>query len=333
MRNTPSSPNNRNNTNSRQPLSPLAFFTQLFLFNLARLAQTHRTTHSDRRLITAPPNTERRLIVLSTEGRVVLHQGDTNRHLLSAFFSLMHLISIINATGIGRGARTRSAFDTLDFNAGLSSLLSLHILYDLSQATSYSLMLEISRLIIDALIIDDFEMHRGRAFSDIRSEIFPDFHPRPPHDDRPSFGALTTAGAFAFIERPIAVPLPQNGKNSKTLSEIEGFDINDVPEEFCCQLSGDIMDDPVIDPTTLNDTALLWLDTPESQKSALDRGNYDEAHRFERSWLERAINDKGGKSPMTRQDVEIALISDSKRKDEIDNFVLLQTSGLANLSF
>ncbi|OGT25945.1 MAG: hypothetical protein A3I77_01665 [Gammaproteobacteria bacterium RIFCSPLOWO2_02_FULL_42_14] len=300
------------------------------------------------RLITAPPNNERRLIVRSTENRMALHQGNTVNHLEFALFSVMQLIgSFISATGIGMNS-VPDLFVINDFSQRERSNLFGTLFVTNMVQTLMRISMNLSRMESWG---DFVENDLLRAHVDLRAHHVADFpelmgnnpfywpeHRRPiifDFDYQPNLGALTTAGTFLSVERPI--PVPQTGKNAKTLSEIAGFDTSNIPDEFCCHLSGEIMDDPVIDPTTLNAAALTWISAPESEKETLDRGNFDEVPRFERKWLERAVSDKDGDSPMTRQPIVTPLISDSATKGEsikkrIEDFVQSQVTSAATAS-
>ncbi|PIZ03463.1 MAG: hypothetical protein COY58_09255 [Gammaproteobacteria bacterium CG_4_10_14_0_8_um_filter_38_16] len=172
---------------------------------------------------------------------------------------------------------------------------------------------------------------QGAMFDD----EFPDFHRRdtffhlPPrhHQPRMQHGLAPTAAPMAmqqFIDQTIfdAIPrppvqIPEEGVNAKALAELDGFDTTSIPSHFSCPLSGDIMDHPVIDPTTLN----------------ASRTNIDEAPRVERAWLERAISESNGKSPFTRQPVVSPLIPDAQRKTDIENFVQEQVSKHSSAAF
>jgi hypothetical protein len=121
---------------------------------------------------------------------------------------------------------------------------------------------------------------------------------------------------FDEIPRP-PVQIPEQGVNAKALSELDGFDTANIPSHFICHLSGDIMDNPVIDPTTLN----------------AGRNNIDEVPRVERAWLERVIAESNGISPFTRQPIVSLLIPDAQRKTDIENFVQEQFSRHSCASF
>ena len=310
---------------------------QTIILNELSLLMTHliQNTSNHRRLITAPPNNERRLIVRSTENRLVLHQSNVSHHLGFALFSALNLIrSIISATGMGRMAFAGDSLPDSDLGLrGLSdrdfspqlfsdlirmqlitSMMQMH--EDLFHVQSLHQQLSQFRQRFTRMVFEENNLHMGGIAH---------YRPMPLRfGDQPNIGALTTVGTFSFPERPI--PLPQTGNNAKTLSEIPGFDTSSIPDEFRCHLSGDVMDDPVIDPTTLNAAATTWVSAAESEKETLDQGNYNEVPRFERTWLERAIAEKDGDSPMTRQPIVTLLISDSAMKVRIEDFVQSQTS-------
>lgn len=46
----------------------------------------------------------------------------------------------------------------------------------------------------------------------------------------------------------VAPVIPSYGRNAQILSEIVGFNGDTIPENYCCSLSAEIMDDPVYDP-------------------------------------------------------------------------------------
>ena len=94
-------------------------------------------------------------------------------------------------------------------------------------------------------------------------------------------------------------------------------------DHFCSAITMEVMENPVIDPTTLNAQALVWLSAPAAEKSTLSRGNFDDVPRYDRKTLERLIGVDGkGKSPATRREfTAIQLIPDEKLKAEIDLFM------------
>lgn len=126
---------------------------------------------------------------------------------------------------------------------------------------------------------------------------------------RRSLGAGNSDAAtqqFLFsdsVPRQQPAQMPKQSLNAKELARLadnHGFDKNSIPENFCCPLSGEIMDDPVADPTRGEET--------------------DE--RFEKAWLVQAIKTCKGKSPYTRKDVDIdSLVTDAQRKTKIEEYM------------
>lgn len=100
-----------------------------------------------------------------------------------------------------------------------------------------------------------------------------------------------------FSTRPSqSVQMPIQGVNAKTLSELSNFDMGSIPEEFCCSLRSEIMDDPVYDPAH-----------PQ--------------YKFERQWIERRLQEKS-ENPYTRTALsKTQLIPDKQLKNKIDDYV------------
>lgn len=96
-----------------------------------------------------------------------------------------------------------------------------------------------------------------------------------------------------------------------------------VPNEsFNCGITFAVMDYPVIDPTTLNDAAKIWLAATPEKQATLHCGNFKEASRYDRESLIRLMNDDSGKSPTTRLPfTKEQLIPDTVLKAEIDAFM------------
>ncbi len=125
--------------------------------------------------------------------------------------------------------------------------------------------------------------------------------PRMPRNFSHVIGA--TVATQQFIDQTIfdsiahtPVQMPELGQNAKTLSELANFDITGIPEEFCCSVSQEIMDDPVYDPAH-----------PQ--------------YKFERQWIERSLQNKA-ENPFTRTPLCIDhLVSDGQLKSEIEAFV------------
>ena len=91
---------------------------------------------------------------------------------------------------------------------------------------------------------------------------------------------------------------------------------------FYCAIICEVMDDPVIDPTTLNTTAVAWLAASPEEKTILDCGNFKDVSRYDRRSLVRSINNGVGKSPNTRLPfTEQQLIPDTELKSKIDLFM------------
>lgn len=110
-----------------------------------------------------------------------------------------------------------------------------------------------------------------------------------------AFQTALRASFFACAQ-PTIIALPSRGKNAKALSEIDGFDMNNIPENLCCPLSGEIMDQPVYDP--------------EHPK-----------YKFERAWIEQRLADKE-ENPFTRTSLTItALVNDTALKTDINYFM------------
>ncbi len=109
------------------------------------------------------------------------------------------------------------------------------------------------------------------------------------------------------------IQIPQENKYALILSGIKNFDFDSIPAHFCCPLSLQIMDDPVIDSTTL----IPGVDPNKPAK------NYNDVARYDRKWLERAIA-TNGKSPTTRQTITTPLIADALLKSQIDAYVKAQ---------
>jgi hypothetical protein len=140
--------------------------------------------------------------------------------------------------------------------------------------------------------------------------------------------------------------LPTQSEFAIQLSKISGFDPDTIPDEFCCPLCGDIMCDPVIDPTTLNQEALTWLNIAKEksdraeltslsiaidERKGLAQGNLNKVSRFERRWLQQAADNKNGESPVTRQPVG-TLISDALLKGKIEDYVRSQQLAAATVA-
>ncbi len=112
-------------------------------------------------------------------------------------------------------------------------------------------------------------------------------------DDEPAFTQVLNASLFHSVQ---ATTLPAQSKNAKALSEIAGFDCNDIPDHLCCLLSREIMDDPVFDPN-------------------------HPAYKFERAWIEKRLVDKQ-ENPFTRTHLlQVNLVSDNELKTKINLFM------------
>ena len=101
---------------------------------------------------------------------------------------------------------------------------------------------------------------------------------------------------FFSSSSPQLFQFPNQGVNAKALSELANFDITGIPEEFCCSLSQEIMDDPVYDPAH-----------PQ--------------YKFERQWIERSLQNKA-ENPYTRTPLsKTQLIPDTQLKNKIDDYM------------
>ena len=109
--------------------------------------------------------------------------------------------------------------------------------------------------------------------------------------------------------------------NSEVLEKVK----HTSPDDNCftCAISLDVIDDPVIDPRTLNSAALTWLSASFAEKAILDCGNFKDVPRYDRKMIERLIGDDGiGTSPNTRLLFTAQeLISDTALKSQIDLFM------------
>src|SRR3989338_323390 len=116
-------------------------------------------------------------------------------------------------------------------------------------------------------------------------------------------------------QNPTVMSLPELGKNAKALKKAN-YQLNESEaEKYCCAISYEVMDDPVIDPTTLQ----LAID-PNASEQFL---NYHDVPRYERKSLEKLIGlDGTGKSPNTRIIFTAAqLVPDTALRSTIDTFV------------
>lgn len=68
------------------------------------------------------------------------------------------------------------------------------------------------------------------------------------------------------------------------------LNITMLDDDFNCAITYEVMDDPVIDPRTLNPAALLWLNSSHQKKTTSDCGNFKEVPRYDRSTLVKLIN-------------------------------------------
>ena len=92
------------------------------------------------------------------------------------------------------------------------------------------------------------------------------------------------------------VSLPRQGKNAKALDTMPGFNCKDVPEDLCCPLSGEIMDDPVYDPEHTQ-------------------------YKYERAWIETAIEKKAEHPHIRSLLTKNKLVSDDQLKAKIKLFM------------
>ena len=103
---------------------------------------------------------------------------------------------------------------------------------------------------------------------------------------------------------------------------LEKRNVTPPGDAFNCTLTYEVMNDPVIDPTTLNATALVWLAASPEEKAILDCGNFKDAPRYDRRWLIELMNDGVGTSPTTRLPfTKEQLIPDTELKAKIDRFM------------
>ncbi len=118
------------------------------------------------------------------------------------------------------------------------------------------------------------------------------------------------------------LPTPGN-KNAKTLKDAR-YQLTDEDDKYCCALTYEIMNDPVIDPTTL----IAGID-PSTNKPFINPSkpehfsNYHNVPRYERKSLEDLIGIDGvGKSPNTRLEFTAAgLMPDPALQSVINTFV------------
>lgn len=111
--------------------------------------------------------------------------------------------------------------------------------------------------------------------------------------------------------------------NAWVLNKIKHV-LPDEKQNFCCSLTSEIMDDPVIDPTTL--VVATDPDTLEPYANPhmpTHFKNYLTVPRYERYSLERLIDREGiGRSPTTRLIfTKDQLISDSDLISEIEDYI------------
>lgn len=103
---------------------------------------------------------------------------------------------------------------------------------------------------------------------------------------------------------------------------LEKLNVTAPDDGFDCTITCEVMDDPVIDPTTLNKAAVAWLSASPEEKAILDCGNFKEVPRYDRRSLVRLINNDVGTSPNTRLPfTEQQLIPDTALKSKIDLFM------------
>ena len=122
-------------------------------------------------------------------------------------------------------------------------------------------------------------------------------------DNRDALVMRATDASFNAVSSVALVTVPGCGVNAERL---EGIDV-DIPSEYICPLSQEIMTDPVFDP------------------------EHPKIH-FERSWIVTHLQNFKT-NPITKTPLKITdLVVDTKLKDAIDNFVDGQTSGFSRMS-